>query len=74
MDFSAQDMKKAAQIAQQFKGKSEDEAISEIVRMIKSGQGGLTPAKVEQMVSMIMPMVDDSQKRKLQRLIKELRQ
>jgi hypothetical protein len=29
--------------------------------------------KAEQMISMLMPMVDDAQKRKLQQLIREIR-
>ncbi len=73
MDFSTQDIKQAAQMAQKLKGKSEEDAISQMVQMIKSGQGGMTPQKVEQMVSMIMPMVEDNQKKKLQKLLQELK-
>ncbi|HHY83100.1 MAG TPA: hypothetical protein GX505_10555 [Clostridiales bacterium] len=73
MEFNPQDMKKMSQIAQRMKGKSEDEVVKELAEMIRSGQGGLTPQKAEQMFQMILPMLSNEQKKKVQKLLKELR-
>jgi len=73
MEFNPQDMKKMSQIAQKMKGKSEDEIVKELAEMIRSGQGGLTPQKAEQMFQMIMPMLNNEQKKKIQKLLNELR-
>lgn len=73
MDFSTQDIRKAQEMAQKLKGKSDGDAIAALAQMIRSGQGGITVEKAEQMISMLMPMVDDAQKRKLQQLIREIR-
>lgn len=65
MEFNTQDMKKVSQIAQKMQGKPEDDVVKELVQMIKSGQGGITPEKAEQMFQMIMPMLDNDQKNKI---------
>jgi len=73
MNISSDDMKMMSQMAKKMQGKSEDEIVREIGEMIRSGQGGLTPQKAEQMFQMIMPMLNSEQKKKLQKLLKELR-
>lgn len=72
MEFSTQDIKKVSQIAKQMQGKPEDDVIKELAQMIKSGQGGITPEKAEQMLQMVLPMLDNDQKKKVQRLVNEL--
>ena len=72
MDFRTQDMKNMSEIAQRMQGKPEDQVISELAEMIRSGQGGLTPQKAVQMFQMIMPMLNSEQRRKLKKLMKEL--
>jgi len=73
MNISSDDMKMMSQMAKKMQGKSEDEIVREIGEMIRSGQGGLTPQKAEQMFQMIMPMLNSEQKKKLQKLLNELR-
>lgn len=73
MDFSTQDIRKAQEMAQKLKGKSDGDAIASLAQMIRSGQGGISVEKAEQMISMLLPMVDDAQRRKLQQLIREIR-
>jgi len=65
-------MKNMSEIAQRMQGKPEDQVISELAEMIRSGQGGLTPQKAVQMFQMIMPMLNSEQRRKLKKLMKEL--
>lgn len=72
MEFSTQDVRKMSKIADTMKGKSEDEAIKDIVRLVKSGEGGMTPEKFVQMVEMVKPVLNSSQKQKLDRVVKEL--
>ena len=72
MEFNTQDMNKISQIAQKMQGKPEDDIVKELAQMIKSGQGGVTPEKAEQMIQMIMPMLDNDQKKKIKKLIREL--
>lgn len=72
MEFNTQDMKKMSQIAKSMQGKPEDDVVKELAQMIKSGQGGMTPERAEQMIQMLMPMLDNDQKKKIQKLIKEL--
>ncbi|HPT78340.1 MAG TPA: hypothetical protein PK830_04470 [Candidatus Atribacteria bacterium] len=73
MDFNTQDIKKVSKIADSFKGKSEDEAIRDIVRLIKTGEGGMTPEKFIQMVEMVKPVLNPAQKQKLDRVVRELK-
>lgn len=73
MDISNKDMKIAAQMVQSMKGKSEDDMIRELSKMIKSGQGGITPEKAEQMISMFFPMVNQDQRIKLEKLLREIK-
>ncbi|HHT65502.1 MAG TPA: hypothetical protein GX017_05355 [Clostridiales bacterium] len=73
MEFNTQDMKKMTQIAKKMQGKPEDQVIQELAGMIRSGQGGLTPQKAEQMFQMIMPMLTQEQRQKIQKLLMELR-
>ena len=40
--------------------------ISEVARMIRAGQGGITVGKARQMIQTILPMADRNQKRKLE--------
>ena len=72
MEFNTQDMNRMSQIARQMRGKSEDEIVRELARMIRSGEGGLTPAKAEQMLRTVLPMLNNEQRRKIQKLIREL--
>ena len=72
MEFNTQDMKRMSQIAQQMQGRPEDEVVKELARMIRSGQGGMTPEKADQMLRMILPMLNNDQKKKIQKLIREL--
>ena len=71
MEFNTQDMKRMSQIAQQMQGRP-DEVVKELARMIRSGQGGMTPEKADQMLRMILPMLNNDQKKKIQKLIREL--
>mgnify|MGYP000857321770 CR=1 FL=1 len=73
MEFNTQDMKKVSQIAKKMQGKPEDQVIQELAEMIRSGQGGLTPQKAEQMFQMILPMLTEEQKQKIRKLLMELR-
>lgn len=73
MDFNTQDMKNMSQIAGRMQGKSEDQVITELAEMIRTGQSGLTPAKAEQMFQAIMPMLTQEQKNKIKKLLDELR-
>ena len=72
MDISKGALEKLAEMMGDMDGKSEDELISELAVMIKSGQGGLTPKKAKQMIHTIMPMLSGSQKRKLEKLLRAL--
>jgi len=69
MDISKGTLDKLAKMMQNMDGKSEDELIKELVVMIKSGEGGLTPKKAKQMIHTIMPMLSGSQRRKLEKLL-----
>ena len=72
MEFNTQDMNRMSQIARQMQGKSEDEVVRELARMIRSEEGGLSPGKAEQMLRTIQPMLNNEQRRKIQKLIREL--
>ncbi|HCS75887.1 MAG TPA: hypothetical protein DIW17_18695 [Clostridiales bacterium] len=73
MEFNTQDMKNMSQIAGRMQGKSEDQIISELAEMIRTGQSGLTIEKAEQMFQTIMPMLTQEQKAKINKLLAELR-
>ena len=73
MEFNTQDMKNISQISQKMQGKSEEQVIRELAEMIRTGQGGLTPHKAEQMFQMIKPMLNNEQKRKIEKLLEQLR-
>lgn len=73
MDIGSQDLRRMLNMAQNMQGKSEDELIRELANMIKSGQGGITSGKAENMIKAIQPMLEPSQKRMLDKLLKELR-
>jgi hypothetical protein len=73
MDISNQDLMRMLHTAQSMQGKSQDELIRELAGIIKSGQGGITPGKAENMIRAIQPMLEPSQKRMLDKLLKELR-
>ncbi len=73
MEFSTQDVKKISKIADSMKGKSEEETIKDIVRLLKSGEGGMTPEKFIQMVDMVKPVLNASQRQKLDRVVRELK-
>ncbi|HHU48575.1 MAG: hypothetical protein ACOYEH_03855 [Caldicoprobacterales bacterium] len=73
MEFNTQDMKNISQISQKMQGKSEEQVIRELAEMIRTGQGGLTPQKAEQMFQMIKPMLNNEQKRKIEKLLEQLR-
>lgn len=53
-------------------GKPEDQMIAELARIIRTGQGGITPGKARQMIKTIIPMVDSNQRRKLEKLLRVL--
>jgi len=72
MDISKDTLNKLSKMMEGMEGKSEDELISEIAKMIKSGQGGLTVNKAKQMINTIMPMLDGAQKKKLSKLVRAL--
>ena len=72
MEFNQQDMKRVSQIAQKMQGKPEDEVVRELADMIRSGQAGIAPDKAEQMLQMVLPMLNNDQKSKIQKLIREL--
>ncbi|MBM7582145.1 Ca2+-binding EF-hand superfamily protein [Caldicoprobacter guelmensis] len=72
MSTGNQDMRKLLQVVQSMQGKSEDELIREMVTMIKSGKGGITQEKAVGMIKAIMPVLEPQQRKKLERLLKEL--
>jgi len=67
-----QDIRRLLQMVQSMQGKSEDEMIRELAAMIKSGKGGITREKAEGMIKAIMPVLEPQQRRKLDRLLREL--
>jgi len=72
LDIDRQDLKKMSELADSMRGKTEDEAIEDIVEMIRSGQGGMTPERFKQLAKTIEPMLTKSQKSKLDKIIQEL--
>lgn len=72
MDMNSDSLEKMAGLFSGLEGKSEDEMIRELAQMIRSGQGGMTPAKAKQMIQTILPMMDGSQRRKLEKLLRSL--
>ncbi|MGI6189342.1 MAG: hypothetical protein GX041_04410 [Clostridiales bacterium] len=72
MDIGSQDIKRLMQAFQSVQGKSEDELIRELVDMIKSGKGGLTPRKAESIIKAVEQMVNPKQRRILDKLLREL--
>lgn len=72
MDINNQDFRKMAQMAQKMQGKSENDIIKDLARMIKSGEGGITPEKAQRMIKALQPMLDANQRRKLEKLMKEI--
>lgn len=72
MSMGNQDIGKLLQMVQSMQGKSEDELIREIAAMIKSGKGGITREKAVGTIKAIMPVLEPQQRKKLERLLKEL--
>ncbi|MFO7153573.1 MAG: hypothetical protein DIU64_001280 [Caldicoprobacter oshimai] len=72
MNMGNQDIRRLLQMVQSMQGKSEDEMIRELAAMIKSGKGGITREKAEGMIKAIMPVLEPQQRRKLDRLLREL--
>jgi len=72
MDIGSQDIRRLMQAFQSVQGKSEDELIRELVDMIKSGRGGITPRKAENIIKSIQPMLNPQQRRILDKLLREL--
>lgn len=71
--MSRDSLEKMASLFTDLDGKPEDELVAELARMIKTGQGGITPSKARQMIQTILPMMDVNQKRKLEKLLRALR-
>jgi hypothetical protein len=72
MDINKDSLEVMAGLFNSLEGKSEDEMISEVARMIRAGQGGITVGKARQMIQTILPMADRNQKRKLEKLLRSL--
>jgi len=72
LDIDRQDLKKMSELADSMRSKTEDEAIEDIVEMIRSGQGGMTPERFTAISKTIEPMLTKSQKSKLDKIIQEL--
>ncbi|HZJ82977.1 MAG TPA: hypothetical protein VFD57_04115 [Clostridia bacterium] len=72
MDINNQDLEKMASVLGDLEGKPEDEMISELANIIKTGQGGITSKKAKMMIKTVLPMMDPSQRRKLEKLFKAL--
>ncbi|MDN5276348.1 MAG: hypothetical protein PWR01_313 [Clostridiales bacterium] len=72
MNTGNQDMRKLLQMVQSMQGKSEDELIREVAAMIKSGKGGITREKAVGMIMAVMPVLEPQQRKKLERLLREL--
>lgn len=72
MNIGNQDMKRLLQMVQSMQGKSEDELIREIADMIRSGKGGISREKAIGMIKAVMPMLDPQQRKKLERLLRQL--
>jgi len=72
MDIGNEDLKKVTQMLKKAKGKTDDELIKDIARMIRTGQGGITPEKARNLIKMVAPMLEASQKVKLEKLLNEL--
>ncbi|MBE5817368.1 MAG: hypothetical protein E7315_06650 [Clostridiales bacterium] len=49
-----------------------DESIDSLVRMIKSGEAGVSPSQVKGFAQKLMPMLDEKQKRTLKRILAKL--
>ncbi|MFU0800801.1 MAG: hypothetical protein ACFWUE_09155 [Xylanivirga thermophila] len=74
MNISNQDLKNMQRIAQEMQGKPENEVIEELSQMIKSGQLGVSTQRAIEMLKTMAPMLDQSQRRKIQKLINRLMQ
>lgn len=72
MDINKDSLEVMAGLFNSLEGKSEDEMISEVARMIRAGQGGITVGKARQMIQTFLPMADRNQKRKLEKLLRSL--
>ena len=72
MDINKDNLEKMAGLFDKLEGKHENQVIEEIAQLIKSGQAGITPNKAKQMIRTILPMMDSSQRRKLEQLLRAL--
>ena len=62
MDINKDNLEAMAGLFGSLEGKSEDEMISEVARMIRAGQGGITVGKAKQMIQTILPMAIEIRK------------
>ena len=52
--------------------KGGDESVDSLVRMIKSGEAGVTPSQVKGFTQKLMPMLDEKQKKTLKKILAKL--
>ncbi len=57
-----------------LKGSSSDEAIDKVVKMVKSGEAGMTAKQAIAIANRLIPMLEGEQKEKVRKLIKKLRE
>ena len=49
-----------------------DENIDSLVKMIKSGEAGVSPSQVKGFAQRLMPMLDEKQRRTLRKILSKL--
>ena len=49
-----------------------DENIDSLVKMIKSGEAGVSPSQVKSFAQRLMPMLDEKQRRTLRKILSKL--
>ena len=72
MDLNKDSLGKMTNLFNNLDGRPEDQVVAELAHIIKSGQGGITPNKAKQMIRTILPMMEGSQRRKLEKLLRAL--
>ncbi len=68
-------MERLKNVSQQYRGKSESELMNELKRAASQGKsnGTLSNQKMDKFAKQIAPMLDENQKKKLNRILSELK-
>lgn len=64
------DLKK---VLDSMKDLNNDEAIDKLVKMVKSGEAGISSSQAITLANRILPMIEKSQQDKVRKLIKKLK-